>query len=359
MQFWENLSYDGIVRKVIGLIICLAFFLSLASYSYAQELIVNPPSIKYGESVNITVNNLSQQNQGYGITVTDYGGGIVGSIDFATSQSSCKVNNATIAWGSSVTCTGSGPFTLTGILDSKKIGASPDSAVDLQYSVKLSGASGKIANGGFIISIPQQGSGQPGTGGSPSPFTIESVIPDRVSPGNYIHIFLTGTKPGNYTYFIDQRDTNTYACKDTSCNFFLKIKEGANPVSSLQIIDPDGNRQSKLITVLAPTPSPTPLPFLCQEGKECQTAIGPIKVSPAEFVKSIFGILLSLAGGVALVLIIISGYRLMTSQGNPEKIQQAREQLTSAIVGLLFIIFSVTILQVIGVDILHIPGLNP
>jgi hypothetical protein len=46
----------------------------------------------------------------------------------------------------------------------------------------------------------------------------------------------------------------------------------------------------------------------------------------------------------------------MISQGNPEKIQAAREQLTAAIVGLLFIIFSLVIIQVLGYDILHIPG---
>lgn len=88
----------------------------------------------------------------------------------------------------------------------------------------------------------------------------------------------------------------------------------------------------------------------------CDTALGEISTDPASFIKSIFGILLSLAGGVALLLIIISGYRLMTSQGNPEKVQAAREQLTSAIVGLLFIIFSLAILTIIGVDILRIPG---
>jgi len=113
---------------------------------------------------------------------------------------------------------------------------------------------------------------------------------------------------------------------------------------------------------LVPPSTPTPPPPPCKQVDKvwiCPTAFGDINTNPAGFVKSIFGILLSLAGGVALVLIIISGYRLMTSQGNPEKVQQAREQLTSAIVGLLFIIFSVTILQIIGVDILHIPGLNP
>ena len=46
----------------------------------------------------------------------------------------------------------------------------------------------------------------------------------------------------------------------------------------------------------------------------------------------------------------------MISQGNPEQVKGAREQLTAAIIGLLFIIFSLVILQVIGFNILRIPG---
>lgn len=106
-----------------------------------------------------------------------------------------------------------------------------------------------------------------------------------------------------------------------------------------------------------PTGSPTPIPSVCPKDK-CDTALGPISTKPEGFIKDIFVVLLSLAGGVALLLIISSGYRLMASQGNPEAIQKAREQLTSAIIGLLFIIFSLSILQIIGVDILQIPGLE-
>ncbi len=80
--------------------------------------------------------------------------------------------------------------------------------------------------------------------------------------------------------------------------------------------------------------------------------------SPEKFVGTLFGIILGLSGGIALILIIVSGYNLMFSQGNAEKVQGARETLTSAIVGLLFIILSLVILQVIGVDILHIPGIG-
>lgn len=89
------------------------------------------------------------------------------------------------------------------------------------------------------------------------------------------------------------------------------------------------------------------------------TAIGEISTEPQGFVRRIFELVLGLAGGIALILIIISGYRFMVSQGNPEALKAATEQLTSAIVGLLFIILSFVILQVIGVDILRIPGFQP
>ena len=81
-----------------------------------------------------------------------------------------------------------------------------------------------------------------------------------------------------------------------------------------------------------------------------------IGTDPKSIIQAIFSLVLSVSGGIALLLIIISGYRVLSSQGNPEALKGAREQLTAAIVGLLFIILSLVILQVIGVDILHIPG---
>lgn len=108
----------------------------------------------------------------------------------------------------------------------------------------------------------------------------------------------------------------------------------------------------------------TSLPPGCQQtgsgnniSFSCNTGLGiPITASTQDFTKGLFGIILSISGGIALLLIIVSGYRLMASGGNPEKVQGAKEQLTSAIVGLLFVIFSFVILQLIGVNIIHIPG---
>lgn len=97
------------------------------------------------------------------------------------------------------------------------------------------------------------------------------------------------------------------------------------------------------------------------DGKVCEkinTALGLIDTEPKAFVKWIFSFVLGISGGIALLLIMLAGYKMMASQGNAEQITAAREQFTSAIIGLLFIIFSFVILQVIGVDILKIPGFS-
>lgn len=111
----------------------------------------------------------------------------------------------------------------------------------------------------------------------------------------------------------------------------------------------------------APTEAPKTPKIPCFEkdaNGKCiiATAIGPISTGTTSFIENLFKILLGFAGGIATLLIIAAGYKLMTSQGEAEKIKEARESLTSAIVGLLFIIFSLVILQIIGADILKIPG---
>ena len=96
----------------------------------------------------------------------------------------------------------------------------------------------------------------------------------------------------------------------------------------------------------------------CPNNK-CDTAIGVVDVSsPVVVVTKIFSIALSLGGFAALIIIIFSGYKLLVSRANKEIVQGARETLTSAIVGLLFIVFSLVILSVIAGDIIKIPGFN-
>lgn len=95
------------------------------------------------------------------------------------------------------------------------------------------------------------------------------------------------------------------------------------------------------------------------KGYECITAIGTINTNPDKLIGHLIALVLGIAGGVAVLLIIFSGYQMMVTGGNPEKLQEAKDRLTSAIVGLVFIIFSLALLRIIGIDILAIPGFKP
>lgn len=87
------------------------------------------------------------------------------------------------------------------------------------------------------------------------------------------------------------------------------------------------------------------------------TSIGCVYSDFGAFIeKTLLGWGIGLAGIVALLCIIYASFQMQTSQGNPEKIKKAQELLTSCIMGLMLIIFSVFILKLIGVDILRIPG---
>lgn len=65
---------------------------------------------------------------------------------------------------------------------------------------------------------------------------------------------------------------------------------------------------------------------------------------------------IGIGGGFALLCIIYAAFMMQSSQGNPEKLKKAQEMITSCIMGLMLIIFSVFIMKLIGVNILRIPG---
>lgn len=100
---------------------------------------------------------------------------------------------------------------------------------------------------------------------------------------------------------------------------------------------------------------------LCGDDKNnpgIRTAIGCIHTSPVGFIKDFLKFIIGISGGLAFLMMILGAFQMLTSAGNPETLQAGRERLTSAIIGLLFVIFSVLLLQIIGVGILNIPGFS-
>ncbi|KKP67211.1 MAG: hypothetical protein UR68_C0011G0015 [Candidatus Roizmanbacteria bacterium GW2011_GWA2_35_19] len=95
----------------------------------------------------------------------------------------------------------------------------------------------------------------------------------------------------------------------------------------------------------------------CINGGGVWSALGCVQGSLDRFIgETIFGWGIGLAGGLALLCIIYAAFLMQSSQGNPEKLKKAQEMITSCIMGLMLIIFSVFILRLIGVNILSLPG---
>lgn len=92
------------------------------------------------------------------------------------------------------------------------------------------------------------------------------------------------------------------------------------------------------------------------DGPGIMTAIGCIPTEPKALVEGLLKFGTLAAGGIAFLLMILGALGMITAEGNPESIKHAQEMFYSAIIGLLLIIFSVLLMQVIGVDVLGLPG---
>ena len=88
------------------------------------------------------------------------------------------------------------------------------------------------------------------------------------------------------------------------------------------------------------------------------TAIGCLSTKPEKAAQQVFNIALGFGGIFILIQILMGAFGLITSSGNPGAVEKARSRIISAIVALLFLVFSVTLLQIIGMQILQLPGMT-
>lgn len=98
--------------------------------------------------------------------------------------------------------------------------------------------------------------------------------------------------------------------------------------------------------------------YLANDHAGIQTAIGCVPIeTPEEFLGFLVRWAVGVGAGISFLLIIFAGFQIMTASGDPEKLKAGQEIMSSAIAGLVLIILSVFIIEVIGVDILKLPGL--
>lgn len=98
----------------------------------------------------------------------------------------------------------------------------------------------------------------------------------------------------------------------------------------------------------------------CSKDEVC-TAIGCVSTkadASGGFFESILRIFVGMGGGLALILMLYGVFIVTTSAGIPDKLKEGSEIITSAIAGLIFILLSVVLLNLIGINILNLPGLS-
>ena len=152
----------------------------------------------------------------------------------------------------------------------------------------------------------------------------ETLITRTVKAGvNEISMGYTWKSAGSYTAEIREAETATgKGALLTSCSFYY---DGITPLDEL-------NEQA-LESTEYPEFGPT--------------------------INKVINISIAIGGIIAFILIIAGGLQIILSAGNPDRVKAGKELITSAIAGLMLIIFSVFILRLIGYDILKIPGFNP
>jgi len=78
------------------------------------------------------------------------------------------------------------------------------------------------------------------------------------------------------------------------------------------------------------------------------SGVSPSNINNAgDLITFIIEILLYIAGGIAVVFVIIGGYQYLTSGGNEEQAEKGRKTVTNAIIGVVIVVLSWVVINVI------------
>ena len=73
------------------------------------------------------------------------------------------------------------------------------------------------------------------------------------------------------------------------------------------------------------------------------------------YISTLLEYVIPISGICVFVLLVFATYKLTTSRGDPDKLREARDEITNAIIGFLFILLSSTILvllsQILGINL--------
>jgi hypothetical protein len=102
---------------------------------------------------------------------------------------------------------------------------------------------------------------------------------------------------------------------------------------------------------------PTTVPGNYYTGIGCIKSGGFTKTGSAGAVAQvILNLIFSMAGGIAFLYILFGAFQVATSQNNPEKLNYGKRLIIGSVVGLIISLSAVFLVNLIGNQILKIPG---
>lgn len=275
---------------------------------------------------------------------------LVGSIplnnnDYIENAESIYTN----VWSNTLKCSSGSRIAITRITEGCSLTPAPVRNQNGSYDIPVT--IGRDGNGNFLT---------PGQGYY---LQIGSIITNvfELQPeqaGSGFGFYGVNLNAGDYQIFLRRALGQNICSISVSLDEFVEV---GNPEFPDPIIDPIPTpdvTQFALCKQLVPGTEPFEQCTTCldQSPPGIWTAVGCIQGDAKTIVSTVMQIGLGIAGGVGIIMIMAAGFLFSTSQGDPKRLSEAKELMSSAIIGLLFIIFSVTILQFIGVSILRIPG---
>lgn len=74
--------------------------------------------------------------------------------------------------------------------------------------------------------------------------------------------------------------------------------------------------------------------------------------------QKLLNIVFSIAGGIAFLYLLYGSFLVLTSQSDPEKLNQGKRVIYGAIIGVIFAFSAVFIVNMIASNVLKIPGFS-
>jgi hypothetical protein len=169
------------------------------------------------------------------------------------------------------------------------------------------------------------------------------------------------------TNLLDSRHTNMWLLYHGDLTQGVPTAYGTDrPGAFVMALEIYNNLTKNGNPLASPTPAPTASPSASPAapkgsfpetcGHGIQTALGCLPFTRDAFISILLTFIAGISGAIALVVMLIGTFQIMTAAGNSKKIQAGRELFTAALAGLLFLIFSVALLRLIAGNIIQLPG---